>query len=531
MEEKLKLNQITSAVISAFKEGTPKKNLPGTTTLRVSQSVSFLAFLYEKMRNAVEYREEHLIRRAAIERILRRRIMLNESGRGIAESVIRELLWARYLENESLPEEKIAEIQVSIDKYLHLKNEVITGRPHEEQRRMAGFFLEILSSEIEEKLVPGLRREALTNFVYQIMRERIKFEDEGSGEKDKQVYIGVERSFAKSDEALIRFHLFKLYFPDFFQGTWELVSQIAPRFKEAYEEIEKDMAYSLGDTLRRLIKKEIPPFLILRDLFEENPDKIEEILTSPNDLKTKIDKVCRRRYQETGTKLRRAGIRAIIYIFLTKMVFALLLEYPFDRFLAQRITLLPLIVNSLFPPFLMFLVVLTISVPGEDNTKRIIERIKEIITLLPSSYMGKLPVIKKIKPRRPILTLGFTVIYLLGFLLSFGTIIFTLTAFNFNIVSQVVFVFFLTIVSFFGYRIRQTSREYLLVEKEGVLAPVGDFFLIPIISVGKWLSAEIAKINLLLAFFDILIEAPFKAIFEVVEEWINFVKVKKEEII
>jgi len=531
MEETIKLNQITSALIFAFNEGAPKSYPPGTTMLRVSQSVSFIAFLYERMRNAVEYREEHLIRRTAIERILRRRLMLNESGRGIAESITRELLWARYLENGSVSEDKIGEIQVSIDKYLHLKNEVVTGRPHEEQKKMVTFILEILASEIEEKLVPNPRREAFTNFVYQIMRERVSFEDMAEEEKDRQIYIGVERAFARSDEPLIKFHLFKLYFPDFNQGTWELVPQIAPHFKEAYEQLDKDVAYPLGDTVRRLIKKEIPPFLILRDLFDELPEKIEEILTSAQISRNKIDQVCRRRYQEIGTKLRRAGVRAIIYIFLTKMIFALLLEYPFDKFLAQQVTLVPLVVNSLFPPFLMVLVVLAISVPGEDNTKRIIQRIKEIITLPPSAFTPKAPVIKKIKPRRPILTLGFTAIYLLGFLFSFGTVIFLLTKFKFNVISQLIFLFFLTVVSFFGYRIRQTSREYLLVEKEGVLAPLVDFFLIPIISVGKWLSAEIAKLNLLLAFFDILIEAPFKGIFEVVEEWINFVRVKKEEII
>ena len=35
----------------------------------------FFALVYEKVRNAVEYREDHLILRAAIERILKRRFL------------------------------------------------------------------------------------------------------------------------------------------------------------------------------------------------------------------------------------------------------------------------------------------------------------------------------------------------------------------------------------------------------------------------------------------------------------------------
>ena len=94
-----------------------------------------------------------------------------------------------------------------------------------------------------------------------------------------------------------------------------------------------------------------------------------------------------------------------------------------------------------------------------------------------------------------------------------------------------VFVFFLTLVTFFGYRIRQIAREYLVEDKEGILSPIVDFFMLPLLRVGQWLSGEIAKINLFIFIFDFVIEAPFKAIFEVVEEWIRFVKIKKDEMV
>ena len=52
----------------------------------------------------------------------------------------------------------------------------------------------------------------------------------------------------------------------------------------------------------------------------------------------------------------------------------------------------------------------------------------------------------------------------------------------------------------------------------------------PILSLGQILSRGLAKLNFLTAFFDFIIEAPFKLVIEVIEEWISFVRAKREEI-
>src|SRR3989338_3749235 len=109
----LPISKYTEALIKAWTKSAAKPSL-SPDKISVSQTVSFLAFFYEKMRNAVEFREEHLIRRAAIERIIKRRLILNENGRDIAEPLIKELLWARYYENNTLGEEKISQVQTII---------------------------------------------------------------------------------------------------------------------------------------------------------------------------------------------------------------------------------------------------------------------------------------------------------------------------------------------------------------------------------------------------------------------------------
>src|SRR3989338_4670097 len=167
------ISKYTKALIKGWKTP-PVQHSQSVVKISVSQTVSFAAFLYEKMRNAVEFREEHLIRRAAVERMLKRRMILNENGRDIAEPLIKELLWARYYENNTIGEEKIGEIQTIIDKYFFLRNEISAGRGSREQEKIADFTLQIMSCEIEESLNPPYRLEAFTNFFFQILKPYVK---------------------------------------------------------------------------------------------------------------------------------------------------------------------------------------------------------------------------------------------------------------------------------------------------------------------------------------------------------------------
>ncbi len=528
------LSKYTQALIKSW--NIPMQgSMPSPNKISVSQTVSFAAFLYEKMRNSVEFREEHLIRRAAIERILKRRMILNENGRDIAEVLIKEMLWARYFENNTIGEEKIIEIQTIIDKYFFLRNELNAGRKGKEQDNINNFIVEVLSCEIQEKLSPDFRRQAFTNYVYQIIRHFIApFGKELELERDLQVYIAVERTFAHSDNPLIRYNLLKIMIPDITKITWKTADKILPDLYHVFHDIEKALAHPYTDKIRNIVRKEIPSFLILQDIFEHNSHNISEILSDEVKLKFKVDETCRKRYDESRIRLRTTAIRSFIYILLTKVVLALLIEIPYDIYILKAISYLPIAINVIFPPSFMALIVLTVTLPGDDNTRRIYQLIKGIVTTDPDvTEISKTAFIMgKRKTRSLIFQTIFSLIYLMTYVLSFGSIIYILSLLKFSIVSQTVFIFFMTLVTFFAFRVIQITQEFQVVNKEGLLSPLADFFFLPIIRVGQWLSGEIlAKFNFLIFIFDFIIEMPFKAIVEVFDEWVHFVKLKKEEII
>lgn len=535
MGKKIEFSIYTKALLNTLSE-IEKKNKPPSSEIpkiKVSQTVSFFAFIYEKIRNAVEFREEHLIRRAAIERILKRRLMLNPQGKGEGENLIRELLWARYLPNETLTESDVIKVQHILDKYLLLQKLTITGRSLEERKYLSEFILHLLSCEIEEQLnwVNSKINSAFLHFFYQVLKEKIFLKEVSSQLKDSYFYVACESGFAKNDLAYIRFHLFSLLYKPLKEFKKEEIEKLAVNFLQISKKIDSLIDNPFSEHLKRFVRRQVPPFLILFTIIRRYFSKIEKILSDEEELSKEVDLICREKYQEIGKRLRQAGIRSVIYIFLTKMIFALILEYPLSLYFYNEVDYQSLAINSLFPPFLMGLIVSFFQVPSEKNTKKIYQRIVEIINKEPTFETEKVTIRKNPQLKRPILLFGFTIFYSLTFAITFSLIYLVLDALGFNLISKLIFVFFVSMITFFGYRVRQISKEYTLEEKESILSPIFDFFFVPILSVGKFLSSEIAKLNIFIILFDFLIEAPFKLMFEIVEEWINFVRARKEEIV
>ncbi len=533
IDQAINLSKYSKALIDNLQK-IKKKPLPDEfSRISVSQTVSFLAILYEKLRNAVEYREEHLIRRAAIERIVKRRLSLNPQGQGEAENIIRELLWARYFPNESLSSYDVRQVQEIIDKYLYVRGLVINGRGDKIKFYLSQFLLDLLTSEIEEKLSPQKANQIslFSFFIYQVLRKKIKIKGVSQSQQDAYFYVAVEKAFAKSDLSYLRYHLFSLFYKPISKYKTANLKKISTNLVDNFKKIDQIINNPYSDKLIKFVKKQIPPFLILFEIIKKNINNSEKILSKKNRLWNQLEFVCRQKYDQTRDRLKQTAIRSLIYIFLTKMVFAIILEYPLSLFFFNEVNFFSIGINTLFPPILMLLIVGFVKIPGEDNTKRIYGRVIDIVNHDPSFEENVSLITKKPLVRRPVLIFGFTIFYALTFVITLSLIYAVLNLMKFNIISQAIFFFFVSVVTFFGYRVRQIAKEYRLEYKQSFFTPFIDFFFMPILSIGKFLSNEIAKLNFFIIIFDFLIEAPFKLIFEIVEEWISFVRARKEEII
>lgn len=529
----IELSDVTEKLFQALNKIKGRPPTDEFSKITVSQTVSFLALAYEKVRNAIEYREDHLIRRAAIERILKRRLSLNPEGKNEAENVLRELLWARYFANGSLDEGDIQDIQTIIQKYITIRSRLLRGRSSKSKGFIADFLIELITAEIEEFLTPAeSQREAdFGYYIFQTLKDKVKIEDVKESQKDTFLFIAIEKAYRKSDQAYQRYHLFRLFYKPLSQYSEQELETLITKLPDIFKKIDELIANPTVEKLVRFVRKQLPPFLIIFSILRDHKEDPKTLFSDKNKLWAKVEQVARDKYAQVRSRLNVLAFRSLIYIFVTKMVFALILEVPVSQILYNHVNYLAIGINSLAPPIFMLFIILTVSVPGENNTKRLFLRIVDIIDKDSTFEKATAFITKKVKNKRPILLFGFTILYLSTFIVTLYLIHLILQLVDFNLLSEALFIFFISVVAFFAYRIKQIANMYRLTEKGSFFSPIVDFFFMPILSLGKFFSEGVSKINFFIVIFDFIIEAPFKLIIEVIEEWITFVRQKKEEIV
>jgi hypothetical protein len=506
--------------------------------IKVSELISKMAFYYEKIRNSVDYKEDHLLRKNAIERILKRQIVIQASKKGeeIAKHLLSELIRGSYLPNNKLPEEKIIETGFIIEKYIKLKKTTsgqIRKTVEENQENTTNWIISMCACEIEENVNVNLADKIIVDQMYKILAKDIKLPLGLPFEKDKevQIFIGIYRNYMKYDDSMIDFLLLKYYQAGWLVADDKMIENLGKKIYQLRQAINRQANHPLAGQLNRIIGRYTVFYSILTDIIKEDPTGVyQSFKTDSKAFPRMIKKACNKRYGIAKQKLSRAAVRSIIYIFLTKMVLAVVLEVPATLWLGEIINYTSLIINISFPPLLLFFIVLFTRVPSEDNTEKIVKGINEIVFI--EKQRQEPFILRQPAKRGKTINVIFGLIYAVTFFLSFGLVIWFLEKIHFTYVSILIFLFFLTVVSFFGIRIRKVARELVIVErKESFINFIMDFFYIPIVAVGKWLSVKFSRINVFVFILDFIIEAPFKIFVEIAEEWTKYIKERKEEII
>lgn len=492
--------------------------------ITVHAAVSRVSALYERIRNAVEYREDHLLRKSAIRRILQRQLILETDPHLIANNLVREMIGARYLPNAELSESLIDEAALRVRKY-----QAVT-RVHAGTDRHNKWLLGIISAELEELLVDPAREKALVTFLYERLVDRVGVRGVALEETERrlQVYVACYRSLVKADDASVGYKLLRAYLPEWVRPEeWiEQPRPIAERLVAVQARIRDRLRHPLSQRFLRTVKPWAVSLSVLTEALLKEKER-EEMLSSVEDVHAAVQHMAEKREHEARAKLRRGTVRAMIYLFLTKMVFALVLELPVEMLWYGEFSRFALGVNLGFPPVLMFLVGALIRPPGKDNRKRILQGVDELLSKhgVPAQEI-------RIPARRRGTTLFLMrILYALAFCLTFGLTGMALQSLGFTWIATVVFFFFLCVVSFFGYRLRLVAREIVVVQpRERLTTTIVDFFSLPILRVGQWLSQTVSRLNFFVFLFDFLFEAPFKLFLNVLEDWLSFIKEKKEEL-
>lgn len=505
--------------------------------IKVDNVASRLASVYEKIRQVIDYQEEHLLRKNAIERMLKRRLFFSKESHEISEGLIEELIRGNYFQNEAIPEEEINKVASIIDKYIFILENLPENMTQEEKDDVRPWLIKLASCEIEERLAPPVFQEMLFNYMFEIMQERIVVVEKGipvtpqkmSPEfKNAQLFIAIQKALLRADEGLLNFRLLKFFYPQWPNLDSSTFPEITKSVSKIKRKLEEQKSQPMNKRFYDYMMAYCSPFLILGDVMQEKAAKIDEVFQDPETLENSLRHAYEKRHKTLKTKLSRSSVRSVISIFLSKVMLAFLIEVPFDTMVVHHFSYPALAFNLTFPVLLMFLIVRSIKAPRRENQEFILLEAMKI------AYRSKDPETKEIKlpkKRSWFTNHFFGFIYIITYILAFGAIIFGLLKVGFSPLSVIIFLIFLCLISYSGLRIKEWSRELRVgEEKDGFNSLLMDFFGLPIIRTGKWLSKEFSKFNILILFSNLILEVPFQTFVEFVSEWRQFAKEKRDEI-
>lgn len=517
------------------------------TYIHVDDIASKVAVFYEKLLRVINWKEEQLVRRTAIERKLKRRLITEISGLGIvanlkpepiARALVLESIRGGHLPNNQIPQTKIKDVQNILEKYIFiLKNiSAAENRSSSDVKLKVQFYnwlLEIAACEIEETLATPLKENALINSMSQVMEERIRIKPEGSisdSEKRVQIYIAVHRTLFHLDAPIISYRLLRWQHPGWVNMPASEYPQAAKDILKIRQKIEAQLGYKWSGEFFKIGEKYNTLWLIMGDIldqFEKKPEDIFLKLGNKETLNQMITEAYDIRYKTLKTRLLHMGLYSSLSVMIANLFSLFIVEVPLAKILYGSIKPWTMVADIVVPTLIMLGLVSAYRMPGKTNLDKVIEEIQNIIYQQQGEEIYEI----RVKHGRMLVTTIFIVfLYLLGLVITLGGIIWILHAIKLPPTSVAINTLLAAVMIFSAMVVRQRAKELAVEERTTFLEFSVDFLSIPVGKVGQWLATKWKKYNVVSVFFTALIDMPFFAIINFIESWSSFLKERKSEI-
>lgn len=480
---------------------------------------SLVTAAYEQLRNAAEYADEHLLLQKAIKRFYKR-IFLTQGSDFIAKSadeLVTELTFAEYLPNDSVTEATVLEVNRLAAAYHHVYAQIQSAKGVSNGRGDT-WAIDVLSVELARLFRDTSRREAFVQFAFDHFMNTSDFAPMFGGKAPADVepalYVAVHRALAKSDVAIIRAALLRRYKqePSDFAG-----------YCHVNAEINKLLDSETTEKLTHYVDRQGAPLRILGRMIDSGTD-LAELLSRKNRFLSAYEEQVNAEYKLINKRINRGIVKSVIFLIITKMLIGLVIELPYDYATQGGIVWKSLLVNLFFPPLYMVLLRTTLATPSEANTVRLVSQADEMLYGSVSRQVGR--------AADRSFGAAYNVAYAVIFLVVFALVSWLLVTYaGFAVPHLIVFFIFLSGASFLGFRLSRMIRDVESVDsRQNSLTVARDFFYMPFVVAGRWMSEKYAKVNFVSAILDMVIELPLKTILRLIRQWSAFISSKKDQL-
>lgn len=474
------------------------------------------AVLYEKIRSFIDYQEENQIKRRVIERIIKRKLLFRDKV-SVGRSIIEELVGAGYLPNNTIPESKALEIQHIVDYY----NTLYSFNTLDKEYR--AFTISLASVDVHQFLFDNSYDIASVEMFVSILKDYLKFDIKIDEERKERILIVcAHKVLLESSIEEIRYALWK-----FEQKERSKISNSMDATFYAYDFFQKTKSI-MDDPLVWTVLNKIKDLSVSIKLIKETAKDYggveRQVFENKHEVAERMSNYLSVAYKKEEQYVKKNGIRAVIYLLCTKILLALIIEVPTDLFLLGHIVIFSLIINIVFHPLLLLFITRRPLGFTNENTEKAVNKSLGIID-------GNIDSIYIKTKSRYHYELVYFFLYGLLYVVTFSIIIGTLIALRFNFISIILFLIFLALVSYFGMRIRGHAMKYKVeTSKEGLMGTLGNLFMLPVIRMGRYLSVKFSTINALVFVMDFVIETPFKMLLKIFNEFLYFLRDKREDV-
>jgi len=534
------IKELISNYQQALEEIRPKGEI---STIHVDEIAAKVAVLYEKVRKIIDWKEEHLLRRGAIERILKRRLISELSNSSIlpngqpqkmAEPLVLELIRGGHFPNDQIPRYKIEEVERVLRKYIYILNNNPLSKTIKVKERINfyNWIIEICACELEETLGQPARENLLLNFMTKVINNRIQLGPKlnlTDEEKSIQTYVAAHRTLYDLDDPIISYHLIKSYYPDWVEANQELIKKVTENILVIQKRLNKDLNHPHSSKFRKVCEKYDTVFLIIGDILNnlsKHPQRIESKFGQRKTLKNMIRQAYEDRYSTLKKRLRRAAIYSTLSILVANIVSLYLVEVPLAKLVYGHFRPLAIIVDLLIPTLVMFLLVIAIKLPPKENLKMVIKEVFKVVYPQEEKDIYEL----RLKKRGFLSNLIIKGLYLLTSLGILSLIFWLFSISKIPLTSLIVDTLNVSMIVFAGTIIRQRAKELTIEEKRGFWQFLLDILSIPVAKLGQWLSQKWREYNIVSVFLTVLVDVPFSTLVEFIESWSTFLKEKKAEL-
>jgi hypothetical protein len=274
--------------------------------IHVSSVVSSAAVFYERLRYSLDYREEHLLRRHAIERMLHRRMDERMGFRDFARLLLIELVQAQYLKNDAVPETTIPLVQDILDRYTVVLAS-IEADSSARQTVSQSWLLGLLSAELDDTLAPSPADKALVDLMvsYVVKDNPLEGWSLTKEELETQIFIACYRALFAFDPQTIHYLLLLKHLPQWRLSRASDVDGILEAFLNERLEVERALRHLANSKLYRTIKSQAIVFHSLKDVSLQHSTGVQSILLNEAKLAGELEATCRRYYQAARRRLYR----------------------------------------------------------------------------------------------------------------------------------------------------------------------------------------------------------------------------------